>query len=57
MDWDAAEEHLKLCEEVYKAVGGGGYFTINFVIQPLKDRINQGERTEELYNEIMNIKL
>lgn len=57
LDWEIAEEHLKEAEEAYTEIGSAGYFALNCVIRPLRDRFNKGERTEELYNLIMDIYL
>ena len=57
LDWALAEEHLNKAEEAYTKIGSAGYFTLNYVIRPLRDRFNAGERTEELYNLIMGISL
>jgi hypothetical protein len=57
MDWGKAEEHLKCCESAYAEIGSAGLFAMRFTINPLRDRFNKGERTQELYNEIMEIAL
>lgn len=57
LDWDKAEQYLKRCEEAYTKIGSAGYFALNFVIKPLRDRFNNGERTVELYDAIMRIAL
>ena len=57
LDWEIAEKRLKEVEEAYTEIGSAGYFTLNVVIRPLRDRFNAGERTEELYNLIMGISL
>lgn len=57
MDWDKAVKHLEECERAYSEIGSAGYFALNIVIRPLRDRYNRGERTEELYNEIMGLEL
>ena len=57
LDWEIAEKHLKKAEEAYTEIGSAGYFTLNYVIRPLRDRFNAGERTEELYDLIMGISL
>lgn len=57
LDWDLAEEHLKECEEAYTEIGSAGAFALNYVIRPLRDRFNSGERTIELYNEILEVSL
>lgn len=56
-NWEKAEEHLKKVEEVYTEIGSAGYFALVYVIRPLRDRFNSGERTEELYGSIMGIEL
>ncbi|OPY64105.1 MAG: hypothetical protein A4E56_00159 [Pelotomaculum sp. PtaU1.Bin065] len=57
LDWEKAEEYLKTCEVVYTEIGSMGYFALTFVIRPLRDRFNGGERTVELWDEIMAIAL
>jgi len=57
MDWKEAEKHLEAAESAYASIGSAGYFALSFVIRPLRDRFNRGERTEELYNEIMEISI
>jgi len=53
VDWCKAEEHLTACEKVYAVIESAGYLVLNYVIYPLRERLDKGERTEELYNEIM----
>lgn len=55
LDWQKAEEHLELCEKIYAATGSSGYIALFVVIRPLRDRFNKGERSHELYDEIMSI--
>lgn len=57
LDWEEAEEYLKTCESAYTEIGTAGFLALNIVIRPLRDRFNKGERTEELYKEIMDISL
>lgn len=57
LDWNKAEEHLKSAEQAYASIGSPGMFALNYVIRPARGRFNDGERTEELYNEIMDISL
>ncbi len=57
MDWNQANEHLETCEKAYAGIGSSGYFALSVVIRPLRDRLNGGERTEELYQEIMEVAL
>ena len=56
-DWDKAKEHLETAEKAYTEIGSAGYFALNYVIRPLRDRFNSGERTEELYDSIIGIEL
>lgn len=56
-NWDDAQEHLETCEREYAAIGTPGAFVLTFVLRPLRDRFNKGERTKELYNEIMAVEL
>ena len=57
MDWEKAEEYLQECEQAYTEIGSAGYLTLVTVIRPLRDRYNKGERTKELYDEIMEVAL
>ncbi len=57
LNWFEAEEHLKVCEKEYATIDSAGYSVLIFVISPLRDRLNKGERTENLWNEIMDIQL
>ena len=57
MDWKKAEEHLNNCESIYTGIGSAGYFALTCVLRPLRDRFNSGERTQELYDEIIKIAL
>ena len=52
-DWNAAEKHLSKCEECYKESGVQAYFIYRYVICPLRQRFSEGERSEKLWNEIM----
>lgn len=55
MDWKSAEEHLGSIEKAYTEIGSSGYAALNLFIRPLRDRFNKGERTQDLYNEIMKL--
>ena len=57
LDWDKAESHLKACESAYSEAGTAGMFAMRLTIMPARDRFNKGERTPELYAEIMEISL
>ena len=52
MDWDKAEEYIRELKEGYEEVGVIGHFGLYF-INGLIDRLDKGERTQELYDEIM----
>lgn len=56
-DWRKAEEHLTACEKEYSVIECAGYLILNYVIYPLRDRFNKGERTEALWNDIMETQL
>lgn len=56
-DWNKAESHLNICELSYASIGSPGYFALIHVIRPLRDRLNSGERSRELYDEIMDVSL
>ncbi len=56
-DWRIAEEHLTACEKMYAAIDSAGYLVLNCVVYPLRDRLSKGERTEQLYHEIMATQL
>jgi|WetSurMetagenome_2_1015567.scaffolds.fasta_scaffold696162_1 hypothetical protein len=55
LDWDRAEEHLKEIESAYTSIGRPGYLALNFVIRPVRDRFNAGDRNDALWHEIMNL--
>lgn len=57
MDWQKAEEHLKTCERVYREIGISGSFALTLVINPVRVRFNNGERSQELFDEILGIAL
>jgi hypothetical protein len=57
IDWTKAEQHLQTTENAYAEIGSPGYWTLSLVVRPLRDRFNRGERTQELYDEIMGIEL
>lgn len=57
IDWAATEEYLKECEQAYAECGRAGAFVVLTQIMPVRDRFNKGERTQELHDEIREIKL
>lgn len=54
--WEEAENYLNECIKAYKEIGFAGRFGLMY-IYPLKDRLDRGIRTDELYDEIMGISL
>ena len=53
LDWGKAEQWLHEIEGMYTEIGSVGYLALIFTIRPLRDRFIKGERTQELYDEIM----
>jgi hypothetical protein len=56
-DWDKAEKHLLTVERAYLESGVGGIFALVMFINPLIKRFNSGERSDELYNEILSLEI
>lgn len=54
MDWEQAENYLYLMKGLYESIGSAGMFGLMFM-EPIINRFENGERSEELYNEIMSI--
>ena len=52
-DWCKAEEHLSDCEKELSLVDSAGFLVLKYVIEPMRARLNRGERSETLFNEIM----
>jgi len=55
LDWKKAEENLYNVLNLYKSIGFTGTFALSITINPLVKRFESGERTEELYDEIMEL--
>lgn len=55
LDWDKATAHLEFYEEAYKEIGDAGRFGLALTIVPLKERLERGERTKWLYDDIMEV--
>lgn len=53
MDWKKAEAHLREVREQYAAIGRAGIPGLRIVLDPLTVRLEQGERTAELYDAIL----
>ena len=56
LNWNRAEEYLYDKEMEYKSIGQPGLFALSIVIMPLIVRYQEGERTKELYDEIMKVR-
>lgn len=54
IDWEQAENYLAMMMEAYREIGAPGWFGLS-LMKPLKRRLDGGERTRELYDEIMNL--
>lgn len=54
LDWDRAIQYLDTLIEEYSALGFAGCFGLYFVLLPLRERYEEGERSELLYREIMD---
>lgn len=55
LDWDAAEKTLRRWIEEYEAIGPAGQLALMTALYPMRARFNGGERTQDLYDEIMQI--
>lgn len=53
LDWDKAIDHLNMLIDMYGSIGASGIFGLTVVLLPLKRRYVDGERTQTLYDEIM----
>lgn len=53
IDWKKAKEYLDALEQAYREIGSAGVFGRMFGIWPLRERLESGERTRELYDAIM----
>lgn len=59
LDWKAAELHFDGVRKTYQALAGtSGVNTelaLERVFKPLSERFDKGERSEKLFNEMMNV--
>lgn len=55
MDWEKAKLYLEELAQAYGDIGQAGMFGLG-IIASLKNRYDKGERTQELYDEIMETK-
>ena len=53
MDWERAQAWLNELIVVYTSLGDIGNFGLYLTLLPLKQRFDAGERTQDLYDEIM----
>ena len=55
-DWLFAYDHLNMVMAEYTAVGSSGVAAMYIKLTPLKTRYDSGERTQELYDAIAELK-
>lgn len=55
--WNEAKSWLDEVRQAYVDVGAAGLFGLRISIDPLLIRYERGERTEDLFEEIMELKL
>lgn len=60
LDWKKAKEHFDNVMDEYKSLlgtpGVNTSFALMITFNPLLTRFNKGERSEELFNEMMEVK-
>lgn len=56
VDWPGAEQRLREIRHVYEEIGAAGRLALHVTIRPLGARLERGERTRALYDEIMGLK-
>ena len=54
-NWNEAKEHLYYIKSAYEEIGWTGTFAIALTINPLIERFEAGERTNDLYDKIMEL--
>lgn len=58
LDWENTKTHLDEVIEEYEhlvgVIGVNTIFALRIVLYPLKRRYDNGERTEQLYNEMLS---
>ena len=55
LDWELAKDHLDEVIKQYTAIGAAGLTVIRFFLNPMLVKLEKGERTQELYDEIMAV--
>lgn len=53
LDWNRAIRYLDFLIEEYRSLGLNGLFGLYFTLLPLRERYKNGERSQHLYDEIM----
>ena len=60
LDFTKAKKHFDTCREQYQSLEGmpgvNTSFALRLVFDPLAKRYNNGERTKELHDEMMDVK-
>ena len=55
-DWEAAKDHLKEVKKKYSELPDGlAQLNILLKLNPLQERLNNEERTKDLYDSIMEV--
>lgn len=55
IDWTKAKEYLDEIRKQYTEIGSSGLFALQLTINPLLVRYDKGERTQDLYDNIMSL--
>lgn len=53
--WTKAKEHLDFYRQVYTDIGSAGILGLRLTFDPLVIRFENGERTPELYDEMLAV--
>jgi hypothetical protein len=56
LNWPEAEENFRFYMAQYVEIGPTGRFALVAVFWPLESRFDKGERTQDLYDAMMNVK-
>lgn len=54
-NWEKAENWLKEIRDMYTEIGSAGMMALSITINPLFVRFEGGERSGELFDEIMSL--
>ena len=55
MDWEKAEDHVRYIKQCYEEIGVSGRPVLVTVLIPLLSRFDAGERSQELYDEMVEV--